>query len=204
MTYTSERVKTLTTVCSCCGVETDEESDSYLGEELIMCEGCGDHYQWCKVCNTHNSDDWCRHVYQDLNGEICGSGGDNWDWSKESFIVLLDFLGVEPSKQLRNALAQHKYHHRFSGSCFGAQCLNTRWYQPDGTCVYGEKYFEPLFQRHSPENAETIAEGVNWLVSLYSGCNNEHGIFVPDLDTPKQDLLTVEWIDEWLKMRDIL
>jgi hypothetical protein len=183
--------------CSDCDCETDAEPSSYCGKEVVVCDRCDEDYEWCSICQTHkytNFQSPCRHLFYS-DGEWLGSGSHETDWEtcKPGFFAMLELIGVTAVQALKASLGLHKYFHQFSGTIFGYHSITADWFDESGSYRDWGYTLNSVMSHNPPADAEGIAIGVQWLVSLYAGC---HGKWEPK--TPEADLVTIQWIDEWL------
>lgn len=143
---------------------------------------------FCNVC-----EDWlpiealCQHLRpaenEDCFIDFVGCGNPNQDLIKEVkqsfFYDVMEAIDREKIQSLREALLEHEY--RIDFTITGK---NTIQFQARLRGDVTEKLLEAeLFD----SSIETMSMGCHWLLSLESKQTND------------ADLLTVEWINEWLK-----
>jgi hypothetical protein len=188
-------------VCVVCSNPTDAEMSSYDGEDKVVCDDCDEYFEWCEICQTRNHSEYstpCRHLFWDDEvGVFRGFGTYKNDWQKgkNPFLAMLGMAGVEFAIDLRRSLLAHKYYFQFRGSIFGAESIEYQLLKESGKMSWEYKgCLDRVFEEKDPEKQELIATGINWLMSLWAGCDDDWD----SPETKESDLVAAEWCNEFL------
>ena len=138
---------------------------------------------YCSVCDDRVLCDWgppCHHLrWIDTAGDWGGCGSVERNPSeqhKESFFAVLKKTKL--AKELREALLTHTYRIGTIGNLLGTWGVSC--------CLQGRHYDDAFTENLTDAQEEAMSIGMAWLWSLEAGVTDE------------ADLLTVQWIDEWL------
>jgi hypothetical protein len=165
--------------CSWCHKE-----NVLIYKDSERCENCDDRFTYCEICNEDQfEDDLCRHIFWSENYGWSGSGSSNADHDsiKSSLLKLLRFMPSGFAEDLKKAIQSKEFRTFTIGSMLGIDCVELYGMHPS------LKYSHELLDLGSSDNAEETADGYGWLVTL---CED---------DTPEANVLTITWIDEFLK-----
>lgn len=156
------------------------------------CESCDGKFYTCAICKVEqHEENLCRHLFQDRNFEWQGAGSGRADPSlKAPLFKLFDLMPTGFATDLRIAIRSGKFHTWLIAPLIGAGGLLELHGMPyrDGKSMLFQ-WGDRLMALGESDDAESVADGYRWLVSLY------------DRHTLTANQATVRWIDEWLASR---
>lgn len=174
------------------------------------CEECDSSYVCCAICGDWQpKDDLCRHLFwSEAEQEYLGSGSwpGEWDRCKASFMAVLKHSGL--AKVIGRAMKAHRYYthgmHAIGGlgpSYFTFSFCGRSAEPGKGRYRFGRSYADILLEGLTEEQVDKMADGIQWLMSLWSGPEWRPARYRPEKDsysTRAADRRTLKWIDEFL------
>lgn len=174
--------------CSWCGDEGDIYSDN------CRCEDCDNKVVHCAICNDdYDEDSKCRHIFKNQDYEWDGSGI-TWQTSTDCVLTSLrKIIGAMPSgfaDDLRTAIQSGKFYTWMIAPIIGGGGM----FELNGMPRRNGKYMvqewgDHLLKLGERDDAEEMADGYRWLVSLYED------------KTSVANAMTIDWINSWITER---
>lgn len=190
--------------CADCGCETEYDGGTYDGEEKVICDSCDQFYAWCQICQSHNHSegcDPCRHLFWNNDrGTWAGAGSDCMELEdcKPQFLKMLDLIGADVAAQIKSGLEVHKYYFQMRGSIFRTEEIYCELPDSEGWMCGHYDLFQNFFVSENEEFAFAARDGVNLLMSLWSGCSSDGW----EPETEEADNTLAGWIQEWKSQKE--
>jgi hypothetical protein len=170
-------------ICKWC----DERGDVF--RDNMLCDDCDSNTIYCIVCRCRQGDeDHCRHVFQDEGFEWRGAGFAPCDQDMHHpFHRLLSAMGEDFVRDLKSAIKSGEFYTWMVAPMIGGGGHLSLYGMPDRDGKWTRRdYGDALIKLGEGPQADVLADGYRWLVSLYKR------------NTTKANRTTIAWIDQWL------